>query len=572
MSVLDRTLILKLEDMTSFQLMQEDLLSDDAEFNKWAAIANDIYLEVVEGAGFEYRPYQPEFAANCCVRRNHILNHQMGAGKTITTALAIASLYDMSVHRPGRVHIVVPDALIAQRWIEDLGRVPQLAESFQYISDVRELIHTEKPILIYRFDFLRNKMSIPRTGTRRGYGSTLSRREEGTIRSTNGGRKNVADFLLQYLRPNMLVIDEAHNISEEAKRSKLLLKLRRKTKRCIALTGTLTDGSLKSVYTLCKFVYGSYFPYRDYAQMKAEFAGGIRLSTNYKSGSVNNGSERWIEGLDPSKLPTFYKMIGRFVHRVRLSDPEISRYISLPDESYVFHRILPTDEMIQAYRQVIEGHRGQMELISASTGVRARAAALRLLNPLIDLSNTFMGDTAVPKVIKLIEIINESEGKVVIYCERVNASEYVYHQLANAGINVVRLHSDLTEDERIDLLCRYNQDPSVKAGVFQIRLGATGIDLPHTSKLVYYDLPWSLLLIQQAAGRIVRPGNRHEKVQIIFLSHRGFVDEHKLGIAETRTKSARLINDFSVLEVGSAEEETIDFNALSLLNTVLREV
>ncbi len=118
------------------------------------------------------------------------------------------------------------------------------------------------------------------------------------------------------------------------------------------------------------------------------------------------------------------------------------------------------------------------------------------------------------KLERLIDIIQTTESKVVVFCHYRATARYVDERLREAGI-ASALALNRKGDQLDSLLRRFapianeaveetTEDPSPKVLVVTNAL-AEGFNLQDASVLVNYDLPWTVLMLAQRMGRVLRP-------------------------------------------------------------------
>ncbi len=518
-------------DLLTYEVVEENLLSDLEVTKHYQQKIAKFYSSLINHfhPQLEYRPYQVDNAAVVCSRQRHILTHALGSGKTNTALLALVALYGVDPQgRPGRFHIVVPNLLSAQRWIEELERFNDLEPvclSYAVIKTEKDLINCRAPIIIYNHDFPKR-----------------------SCRTIKGKRNFMSRLLGRRYRPAYMVIDEAHNLQSGSARTDHLHYVCSRAKRRVALTGTLTE--LPHVFQLCQLIYGRYFPYNDLASFTRRYSTKSKLQTNYTGQVGENAPERYIQKLDPLKAPEYYELMRRYVHRVRIDDPNVASCITIPKNEVKLVSVLPTEEQMEIHSAYVQAHQNALKLESA----RENAAALRLIGPLIQVANCPVNGSN--KLTKVTELVANAKGKVIVFCSYVLSARLVTATLRQAlgDDKVLRLYAQdsevlpriLSQEDRVELISRFQYDPNIKAGVFSINLTAESIDLTAASDVIYYCMPWSSIKIQQSLSRAVRPGNKNPMVNTHYVYTSGLIDQHQVMLATEKIKSSRLLMDYDL--------------------------
>lgn len=507
-------------------------------FLQRAKKAYDVYHKTFVGS--DYRPYQPEYAALMCLRRYNIMAYGMGCAKTSISLLTISVLYGDLFNklrgvlvRPGLVHITVPSLLSAGRWIEELERMPSLKDHYQVISKERQLESCTKPILIYTHDFAKGSCLKP-----------------GTTHKIKRSR-----FIGRYRRPAYLIIDEGHGLKSTTDRTKNLKYIRDRSRRVLLLSGTLSDGNLAQIHNICSFVYKRHWPYKTAQTFSQIYGQKARLPTNYLYGSAKqkNLPEKYLQQLDKTKIASYYNLVNRFIHRVRIDEPQVAAYVTIPEQDVQIHALQPTDEQITKLKEYVTTHKQQL-IAAASTGNTHTAEALRLIHPLIRLCNSPTEVTH--KARKVLELIKASEGKVIIFCSYVPSSRLLTEYLSRhlEPRSVVRLYAQdiyvtprqLSAEQRQERVNAFQYDSAVKVAVLSTNLASESIDLTKASAVIHYCLSWSSIKLLQSTARAVRPGNRNKKVSIHYLFQKGMIDEHQVALSIEKIKGSKLLLDYEV--------------------------
>jgi len=538
------------EDLEDFEPIEPKLLSEKVSgYPQFLARASKAYAAYLSGFnGAEYRPYQPEYAALMALRRCNVMGYSMGVGKTSITLLTIQTLYEglarhQSPYRPGLVHICVPSLLAAGRWIEELNRMPALKDKYRLVTQEKDLHQPfTAEILIYTHDFPKRKCH------------RLSARTE--------SRNSIAHYLGKHFQPAFLIIDEVHGLKANSNRTEALAYLRGRARRVLVLSGTLSDGNLAQIHSLCKFVYRHHWPYRTAQAFSALFGQKQRLDTNYLYGSARHTEvpEKYLQKLDPNKLGAYYALMRQFVHRVKLNEPQVAQYLTVPEQEVQLHEIEPTACQKEAIANFITQHRTALAAAARSVTTNQNAAALQLIHPLIELAN--FPAVASNKPGKLLEIINSATGKVVVFCSYVGSARYVHEFLITklGAAAVVRLYASdpeatpvtLDATARQEIVNSFRHNKEVRVAILSINLASEAIEFPEASDTVFYCMPWSSLKLEQAVHRVVRPGNRNAKVGTHYLFQSSMIDQHQVALAIAKIRASRLLLDY---ELDSSVEE-----------------
>jgi superfamily II DNA or RNA helicase len=542
-------LVNRLSEFEKFDLLQDTLINlSNNDFTKWYIEVERLYKELVEHTKFEYRQYQVDYAAMTCLRRRNILAHSQGAGKTITSGLVIASIYKDIKATSGRVHILVPNILAAHRWLEDLSCLPSINNCIKYINTTKQLDKAKEQgvsIYIYTYEFLKKRYRD----------------------------KNLAKYFSKYERPSMVIIDEVHNLANnEADRVQKVNTLTRRVKRVIGLTGTISDGRLEQISSICNLIYRGQWIYNNRNFVKS-FGKKRKLETNYLTGDTES-SNRYLNNLDPGKVSDYYDLIRGYLHRVTLDDPVVKSSINLPLQVNHLIEIELEPEIKFIYDSYISKYKTDLEIVAKSNpnGI-ARFQAFKLISPLISIVNAPPIESVKIQVIK--KYLNKYK-KVAIFTHRIESARYLEDNLSK-DFETVRLYSQdeyrvprvLPTKDRYEVVKKFQLDPSIRVGIFSVGLAAESIDLTSADAVFFYCLPWQSVKILQSISRVVRPGNPNPKVNLLYFYYSNAIDRHQVNLALRKIQNTKTLLDYDGIEV-TEDDNNSDLNPHEVLQDLLK--
>lgn len=511
------------------ELVQKRLITDLPSYASWLQKTKKHY-DILHKSHpeLDYRPYQYEFAATYASRARNLCAAGCGLGKTIIVGLLCAAIYS-NKWKPGQVQIAAPSWLSANtRWLIDLNKIQALEGKIEIISDESQCAKSDKPIWVYTLDFVKRRQKS-RKESKQPYLERLIRKK---------------------YRPSLLVIDEVHLIQEGSLRYTLWRKICKKAKRVIALSGTLTDGRLEQVYNTCELIYSNRFAYGR-EEFKKAFKAKRAIKSHYLQGrdDLELVNPRYLSCLAPHQIPVYSELARKYVHRVSFSDPGIRAVVSVPTRKDQLKVIEPTKQHIEEYRALIENHKEELkQMTHREYGVQA----LTLLQILQQCSNRIRPEDR--KLKKTLEIIEERQ-KVAIFCSRIDISRELTLSIRKelGDKKVIRLYATdpgekprtQSMDRREEEIAKFLYSEEVKVGVFSVNLASESIDLNAADTVIFYDLPWQALRIEQAVHRSVRPGSPYTEVEINYLVYKGFIDEHQYSLYAAKLESSYSLLDFN---------------------------
>lgn len=552
-----------------WKFVQTDLITDTTQYKTFLAACLKYYQKIVSNTTYEYRPYQPEFAALYACRKRNVCNVDMGLAKTSIMILMMLVIYkDFSNRKPGTVQVIA-DNIFATRfcWLKDFKNAG-LDKYCSIIKSEDDLVNNKKPIWIYHRDFLKRKSR------------TLKHRRHCLL----------VDLVIKTRRPSLLVIDEVHNCLGKSLRASSVDKLTRYSKRVSVLSGTISDGDLKKIYEVLKLVYRSEINFTAGSLLR-KYGSLRRLKSNYKTGLEEQDIEfnpeyedRYLPSISASALPDYSKFICKYIHRASLSDPNIKSVCTFPvlTEEQRPVDLQPTHREIYSYflRTNLEEIRSIVNYSSHhQSGVRAQQLSRYLMVASLNtwaLPTCKVTPSKYFEALKIVEHQLKLGKKVVFFSDMISASRNLYNELKKdlPSVGILRIYAQdkqeypktLSHQERLDRFQKILYDPNYKIGVFSVRLLNTSIDLSSVGCLIYWDIPWQSLLVEQSLKRVHRPGSLYKQVGVYYPTHNQTIDEHQYHLFALKREGRNLIQDFIIPSRQSADELS-----LTPINT-LREV
>lgn len=163
------------------------------------------------------------------------------------------------------------------------------------------------------------------------------------------------------------------------------------------------------------------------------------------------------------------------------------------------------------------------------------AAADRALLGALDAAAKKVGASENTKLQRLIELLRgmgigpEGTERVVVFSERIATLEFLREALHKAlGLSkdqVELFRGELGDQEQQRLVKEFGSEQSAVRVLLASDAASEGVNLHHfCSRLVHYDIPWSLITLEQRNGRIDRFGQTSEPELHYLLSVPGDAD------------------------------------------------
>jgi SNF2 family DNA or RNA helicase len=345
--------------------------------------------------------------------------------------------------------------------------------------------------------------------------------------------KKGVEFAYKFLRSHktLMAIDESTTIKNpNAKRTKNILLLGKHAQYRRILTGSPVTKSPLDLYSQCAFLdeqllgHVSYYTFRNrYADMVDRNFGGRRVQIV--------GSYQRLDELE--------EILKEFSYRVQKKD-----CLDLPKKIYMNRTVELTPEQKSAYATMKSAALAQLK--------GKMATAPHVLTQLMRLHQITCGhlksdDGEITnfkhnRIEELIDVIDEMEGKVIIWANYVHDIEEITKELEKEYGEgcVVQYYGQVSSEDRQKAIKDF-QDPKSKVKYFvgNTQTGGYGITLTAASNVIYYSNSYDLEKRLQSEDRAHRIG-QHKPVTYVDLIAEKTVDEKiikalrkKINIAST---------------------------------------
>jgi len=345
--------------------------------------------------------------------------------------------------------------------------------------------------------------------------------------------KKGVEFAYKFLRSHktLMAIDESTTIKNPtAKRTKSILMLGKHAKYRRILTGSPVTKSPLDLYSQCAFLnenlldHGSYYAFRNrYARMVDRNFGGrrVQIVASYQ------------------RLDELEDILKAFSYRVQKVD-----CLDLPKKIFINRTVELTKEQNEAYATMKSAALAQLK--------GKMATAPHVLTQLMRLHQITCGhlksdDGQITnfkhnRIEELIDVIDEMEGKVIIWANYVHDIEQITKELEKEYGEgcVVQYYGKVSSEDRQTAIKEF-QDPNsnVKYFIGNTQTGGYGITLTAASNVIYYSNSYDLEKRLQSEDRAHRIG-QHKPVTYVDLIAEKTVDEKiikalrkKINIAST---------------------------------------
>ena len=453
---------------------------------------------------YTYKTTPYEHQRNALIKGAKELNFayflEMGTGKTKVAIDNVAYLYQEKLINTA---IVIAPNSVYKNWIKEI-------ETHSPISDYTMFIWKDDVKINYQIDKLNYVlMNIEALSHKSGF-----------------------EFLLKLVvdtgQKAMMIIDESTTIkNDKAKRSKNICKLSPHVKYKRILTGSPVTKSPLDLYQQCAFLSKDLLGYPSFVAFRARYA---------VMKQINMGPNRVI--LIPqyyTNLDELEAKIKKFSFRVRKVD-----CLDLPEKIYQQRYVNLTKEQIKVYEELRKYARSVIEDKEVSFANKL-TEILKLHQVCNGYLKTDDGEIVPfdndPKLEELLSIIEESDGKFIIWANYIHNIKTIVKTLRKeyGDESVVCIYGEITTENRKKAVEEFQGNDKVRFFVGNPSTGGYGLTLTAASYVVYYSNNYNLEIREQSEDRAHRIG-QIKSVTYIDLIIDKTIDSHIISALKRKIK------------------------------------
>lgn len=311
------------------------------------------------------------------------------------------------------------------------------------------------------------------------------------------------------------IADEAHRMkNRKAQQTEAIKKL--SIDRRYALTGTPIMNRPDELWSILNWLEpGRFTSYWNFFDDFVDYEDGY-------FGKVINGAKN-------------VEMLGRLLRTrmIRRTKPEVFK--ELPDKVYKNLYVPLSKPQQKAYDELTEYFITQLEDGEIVNATQVISQVLRLKQVCVSLGLLSDGVTDSNKIEALVDILHDTEEKVVVFSQFAKAVGLMHKRLIREKIPHVVLtgqHSLIVEADgsrrkttRGELVKVFQTDEKYRVYIGTTQAGGVGLTLTAAQTVVFMDKMWTPSDQRQAEDRLHRIGQKGS-VYVISLLTRGTVEEH----------------------------------------------
>ena len=341
--------------------------------------------------------------------------------------------------------------------------------------------------------------------------------------------KSGVETLEKIIKPTkdklMIIVDESTTIkNKSAKRTKNLLKLGLDAKYRRILTGSPVTKSPLDLYSQCAFLDKSLLGFTSFLAFRNRYAV-MRL--------IDMGG-RAIE------IPQYYTNLDELEQKLKSFSFRVKKEecLDLPEKIYQRRNLQLGQKQQEVYNRLKKAAYVILKdsEVSFTNKLTEILRLHQVCNGFVKMDNqeiTIFENC--PKLKELLDIIEEGEGKFIIWANYVQNIESIINLLKKTynSDSVVSIYGEITPEQRQEAVRRFQEDDKCRFFVGNPSTGGYGLTLTKASYVVYFSNSYNLEVRQQSEDRAHRIGQSKNVLYIDLVAEKT-IDE--LIIASLKNK------------------------------------
>jgi SNF2 family DNA or RNA helicase len=341
--------------------------------------------------------------------------------------------------------------------------------------------------------------------------------------------KSGVETLEKIIKPTkdklMIIVDESTTIkNKSAKRTKNLLKLGLDAKYRRILTGSPVTKSPLDLYSQCAFLDKSLLGFTSFLAFRNRYAV-MRL--------IDMGG-RAIE------IPQYYTNLDELEQKLKSFSFRVKKEecLDLPEKIYQRRNLQLGQKQQEVYNRLKKAAYVILKdsEVSFTNKLTEILRLHQVCNGFVKMDNqeiTVFENC--PKLKELLDIIEEGEGKFIIWANYVQNIESIINLLKKTynSDSVVSIYGEITPEQRQEAVRRFQEDDKCRFFVGNPSTGGYGLTLTKASYVVYFSNSYNLEVRQQSEDRAHRIGQSKNVLYIDLVAEKT-IDE--LIIASLKNK------------------------------------
>ena len=316
-----------------------------------------------------------------------------------------------------------------------------------------------------------------------------------------------------------IIADEAHYLkSPDAKRTKCLMPIIKKSKRVILITGTPILAKPVELYPLLNMLRPDLFH---------SFS---TFGNRYCDPKRNFFGMDWTGSSYPKELNFILKhiMIRRLKKDVISQLPPKKRQkVEIQTDSKVIKQImainLSSEKIIEKFSDLNNTsiNPNLVSYVNEENNEDSNDNLLNLFNKVYKLS----AEAKTSGVKEYIHYLIDNKCKFLIFAHHIVMLDAIEDEVKKLKVDYIRIDGKVKLEKRQEYVQKYQKDEACLVAILSITACYTGITLTAASTVVFSELHMTPAVMIQAEDRVHRIGQEHECVNIHYLYGPDTIDE-----------------------------------------------
>ena len=326
---------------------------------------------------------------------------------------------------------------------------------------------------------------------------------------------------------HLLILDESTTIkNRSAKRTRNICKLGKLADFRRILTGSPITKSPLDLYTQCEFLSPQLLGFDSYFTFRARYA---------VMQQIEMGGRQML-------FPKYYTNLDELTHKLKGFSFRVKKKdcLDLPDKLYTIRKISLTPKQAEIYNRL---KKFAYAIINQDevTFANKLTEILRLHQVTNGFVKSDDGTIQVfddcPKLKELMEILEETEGKFIIWANYVQNIKTIIEKIKEkyGADSVVSIFGEVSTEDRQQAVSRFQNDSSCRFFVGNPSTGGYGLTLTAASYVVYFSNSYNLEVREQSEDRAHRIG-QDKNVTYIDLITENTIDEFIVSALDKKLK------------------------------------
>ena len=466
--------------------------------------------------GFTPLPHQLEVARKVVEQMNGkaILADEVGLGKTVEAGLILKEYMIRGLAK--KILILVPASLVSQ-WVKEL----------------------------------REKFLIPAVEQKKSY---VWEQCDVVVSSLDTAKRSPHRETVLSIQYDVVIIDEAHKLKNNKTKNYEFVRSLKK-KYCLMLTATPIQNKIDEIFNLVSLLKPGHLGNesnfnKDYTKQINSVEAHERLKSLINKVMIRNRrhdtgitwTKRHVETVPISFSPTEQALYDE-IKKLKTSHQHSSSMFSI---------MTLERECCSSREAVYMTLKNMLDRKDREAPVISEAVIHHLIEKVNEVAQN-------SKALKVVELIQELDDKVIIFTEYRATQIYLQWFLQQNGISSVPFRGGFKRGKKDWMKDLFRGKVQV---LIATEAGGEGINLQFCNKIINYDLPWNPMRLEQRIGRIHRLGQERD-VYIYNMATKHTVEEHILKLLYEKIHLfEKVVGDLddilTKIEVGNFEDHLHD--------------